>query len=272
MSDPNGFFNEKGNQVGAVTKRAHIAIYNGTPDIRHKAGGTEVVVTKVSTGVFKLAINNGGNRKCIINGVTPIVGATFYHACLKSIQAVYTVAVTAENANTTLHQKGFVIPYFNYSTGKPALLGVWFDVGGGGVQPTLTDPNGVPADAYLEITTVTAGMTAAQVGTELELGIEAATSNSVDLFTSSGTTTVTITDNRGGDRNTKEDGPTIAESTAISIGAGTSGFTVAETTEGHDGVGNANAYVGFYNTSHALADPLEGFLVSYTVFNEPREQ
>lgn len=273
MGDPNHKFNMHCNQMGAELKHARVMIYGNTPTVRLDEGNTEVTITREAAGKYSVAAINGGSRRAHVLGVAPIDTAKFFGFPLPREQA-HTIVCTAEDANTTLHEKGFVIPFFDQDSGRPRLLGVWYDVGGGGTQPTLTDPNGALADVYLEITGVSASDPATTVATVTKTALEAFTRDSVDIFTSSvSTATITCTDNWGGRIDNKQDAHPSnrdEDSTAITAGAGTSGFTVSVATAGRDAVEAAASYFGFHNDS-AFADP-QGFMVSYLIFKEENQQ
>lgn len=77
------------------------------------------------------------------------------NTALAGVAASQTIQTTAEDANTTLHQKYFFV------SSPENTFGVWFDVGGAGTQPTMTG-----ATAAIEVA-LTAGDTAAAVATAI---------------------------------------------------------------------------------------------------------
>jgi hypothetical protein len=121
-----------------------------------------------------------------------------------------TIVVTAEDANTTLHEQFFTLE------GASGTWGVWFDVGGGGSDPTGAYDNS------LEITGVVTSGAIGVVGQQLydELVSDAGFLADFAVAYDSGTYTLTITDRFTGTR------------TNIADGSATTVFAFATTQEG----------------------------------------
>lgn len=115
-------------------------------------------------------------------------------------------------STTTQGVSGLHQTYFTVYD-EDGMVVFWYDVGGGGVQPTVPGAN-----RYVEITTVTGGMTANQVATETQLAVDADSKFTASVLAN----VVTITDASS----------VLANRTDIS--AGTTGFTAAVTTQGQE--------------------------------------
>lgn len=138
------------------------------------------------TGVFERNV-------CVCQGDT---GAAF----------VYDFVCTAEDANTTLHEKWFQVP-----TQVGENCAFWMDVAGGGAEPVHGQT------IAREITSVTAGMTAAQVASAIYADVVALGGFNVYLQNA---TTVRFVGMR--------------QEAVTAAGAGDSGFTMTEVVEGAD--------------------------------------
>jgi hypothetical protein len=125
-----------------------------------------------------------------------------------------TVAATAEDANTTLHEKYFVL------ADEVGTVAFWMDVGGGGSEPSHG------ADRSVEITTILAGETAAQVAAKLVTAI-----NADSKFTA-----VINADP------TKVDWAVVAPGAVSGQGNGNSGFTVAVVNQGVNEILNETGF------------------------------
>lgn len=121
-----------------------------------------------------------------------------------------TIVVTAEDANTTLHEQFFSLE------GQSGTWGVWFDIGGGGAAPTGAYDN------QLEITGIAAAALIGPVGLQLSTELAASTAFAADFSVvyDSLTDTITLTDKHTGTR------------AAIADGSATTGFAFATTQVG----------------------------------------
>lgn len=156
------------------------------------------------------------------------------------VKEVTDVLCTAEDANTTLHEKYFLLQ------DEVGSVAFWFDVGGGGVEPAHG------ADRAVEITTVTAAMTAAQVATAVAAAVEADSK-----FTASVVTSTTV----------RAVSTTVGNKTNGS--AGDSGFTVSQQTAGAasnlnnkyftlNDAGDDTEYYAWFNVNSEGVDPAVG--------------
>lgn len=91
------------------------------------------------------------------------------------------ILCTDEDENTTLHEKFFILQ------DEVGSVAFWYDVGGGGVEPSHG------ADRSVEITTVTAAMTAAQVATETAAAVHADAKFTATVVTSTTVRAVSTT-------------------------------------------------------------------------------
>lgn len=139
-----------------------------------------------------------GNNVIVTNSTPGSVPDAFYS------NSAFSVSTTTQGVSG-LHQKYFTV------SDEDGLVVFWYDVGGGGVQPTVSGAN-----RYVEITTVTGGMTANQVATETQLAVDADSKFSATVLTN----VVTITDTSS------------ALGARTDIDAGTTGFSAAVTTQG----------------------------------------
>lgn len=113
----------------------------------------------------------------------------------------FAFAVTTQGVDRLLNK------YFTMYDSTNDSVAFWYNIGGVGVEPSHG------ASRAVEITSVTAGMTAAQVATETELKIEAD-----EWSSSAASATITATSDATGSR--------------TDASAGTSGFTITVTTQG----------------------------------------
>jgi hypothetical protein len=145
---------------------------------------------------------------------------------VEGLRETSSVVVTAENANTTLHEQFFTLE------GLSGSWGVWFDVAGGGSDPTSTASS-------LEVATIGAGDSIANVGTKLTAALQTDAAFMADFFVSydSDTNTIVITDRHTGER------------AGIADGTATTGFTFATLQAGED---SPTIYLKSAGTSQVL--------------------
>ena len=139
-----------------------------------------------------------------------------------------TIVVTAEDANTTLHEQFFSLE------GNSGTWGVWFDIGGAG-----SDPTAAAYTSVLEITDIAAAATAATVGAAIYAQMIASTAFAADFTVAyaAATDTITITDKHTGTR------------TNIADGSATTGFSFANTQEG---AASPTVYIESVGTSQVI--------------------
>lgn len=260
MAENNPFFNVQSNQYQTVLKQAVSNVFGSTPLLATRFGATEVTFTRSAAGIYTATARNGGNRPGKIIAITPIHHA-FVHGQLHAVKQVTTITTVADSSGS-LNNKYLLLPGFNYSTGKPTQVAIWFNVNSAGSQPNVAG-----VDQYIAVAVAT-NDSANTVGGLVRTALDGATSNSVAIYTDSGSNNSAVaTDNRSGQRANKEDNA----GTTITVGAGNSGMTVANTTPGTSGYTNTAVTMKFYDSSFNAIDP-DAFCVWFATYPQAKEQ
>lgn len=184
--------------VPGTTRYVQIALSTGNSG---EDNATAITTAIDGEAEFVLVSYSGGNAT-FQGAATGTVSSGYWSEAVGTTPVGF---LTTNNGADGLHEKYFTI----YD--EDGMVVFWYDVLGGGIQPTVASAN-----RYVEITTVTAGMSANDVATQTELATEADSK-----FTSTvSTNEVTVTD------------ASSVLGTRTDATAGTTGFTVSVTTQG----------------------------------------